>query len=642
MRASTRSRRVAPPRAALAAVRTGDDGNDPSVTSTGSNGEGATAASANRTIQRGAIASSGKGGHTKKAESVGKAKPMKRAKLTKKKGPIEFDEIDSRPPGKLPMMPLDILFEIFALLSPVELVKLMQTCKPIRAVLLSRKSLWAWKAARKNNPLREAPDPPSDISEPLWANLLFNGALCFNCGGKGAWRIDFMLRMRLCKKCLKAGLVNASNFKKKCPDLLPVVLDLVPCTNMSANGETQSDYYWIEDLQKMDAEVRELESSRPESVEAFFEERRSYVDVVSKSALTLEKQVSLVAHGSPWARYEAIKAHYEDLGYGYELQAHRFQYHPLVLSTALLTDEGFANIRKTLDPILSQIRKERVHDNRRYAIISRYRDYKKSLLPIQQVYLAQNGNDIARFSCFQPLLERDAALDVSEVEWIEAFHTMPDQLSRFIEARRDRYASLLPKGAYGPKRPMKFITLDSPAAELARARVELMSKFAGPLELAIATFVQPRNGGQTAYIARDFCNSWFAHSDWHFDDRSSRIVARMVRLLGLNPCETTAIEMDRLDRYFSCTTCHEQEHEKQKKAGGMLTIEGLNWRTMLWHLSCTHQDISPPISLVNLPLLSRREIPDYARGSWFCNHCMNDEAQAGTHREVAVNHLVTV
>ncbi len=28
------------------------------------------------------------------------------------------------------------------------------------------------------------------------------------------------------------------------------------------------------------------------------------------------------------------------MGYGYDLQAHRFQYHPLVLSTVLLTDEG--------------------------------------------------------------------------------------------------------------------------------------------------------------------------------------------------------------------------------------------------------------------------------------------------------------
>ncbi len=92
---------------------------------------------------------------------------------------------------------------------------------------------------------------------------------------------------------------------------------------MSASGETQSDYFWMEDIQKMDAKVRELESSRPESVEAFFEERRSYVELVlnvsidissptgalcyfsRQSALDLEKRVSLVTHGSRWARYEA-------------------------------------------------------------------------------------------------------------------------------------------------------------------------------------------------------------------------------------------------------------------------------------------------------------------------------------------------
>ncbi|KAA1473030.1 hypothetical protein DENSPDRAFT_839441 [Dentipellis sp. KUC8613] len=80
-------------------------------------------------------------------------------------------------------MPLDVLYEILSLLAPVDLVHLARTRKDIRAVLMSRKSSFAWKAARINNPGPTVPEPPEGMCEPSWANLLFGeDKQCSKCG----------------------------------------------------------------------------------------------------------------------------------------------------------------------------------------------------------------------------------------------------------------------------------------------------------------------------------------------------------------------------------------------------------------------------------------------------------------------------
>ncbi|KAI0061321.1 hypothetical protein BV25DRAFT_1916993, partial [Artomyces pyxidatus] len=70
-------------------------------------------------------------------------------------------------------MPLDILFELFSNLTPGDLLSLARTSKGLRSVLMSRKSVSVWKAARSQVPGLEAPEPPEDMSEPAWAQLLY-------------------------------------------------------------------------------------------------------------------------------------------------------------------------------------------------------------------------------------------------------------------------------------------------------------------------------------------------------------------------------------------------------------------------------------------------------------------------------------
>ena len=63
-------------------------------------------------------------------------------------------------------------------MGPMDLVNLARTSKALRQVLMSRKSMWVWIAARRNAGVVMVPDPPEDISEPAWALLLFGPAVC--------------------------------------------------------------------------------------------------------------------------------------------------------------------------------------------------------------------------------------------------------------------------------------------------------------------------------------------------------------------------------------------------------------------------------------------------------------------------------
>ncbi|KAG8900729.1 hypothetical protein FRC00_011612 [Tulasnella sp. 408] len=69
-------------------------------------------------------------------------------------------------------LPLDVVYEILGLLTPLELLRLARTNKALRSYLMSKRSLIAWKAARAAA-TPPVPICPTDMSEPQLAVLLF-------------------------------------------------------------------------------------------------------------------------------------------------------------------------------------------------------------------------------------------------------------------------------------------------------------------------------------------------------------------------------------------------------------------------------------------------------------------------------------
>lgn len=122
----------------------------------------------------------------------------------------------------LPEMPLDILYEIFGHLFPLDVLRLSRTTKASRDLLMRRSALFIWHSAFSNLPVTP-PSCPEDLNLPRWTSLLFEThcSVCLFrcmllssrlslrilrqfCSKHSVLKIFWMFRVRCCKRCLKS------------------------------------------------------------------------------------------------------------------------------------------------------------------------------------------------------------------------------------------------------------------------------------------------------------------------------------------------------------------------------------------------------------------------------------------------------
>ncbi|KAG2156687.1 uncharacterized protein EDB93DRAFT_927123 [Suillus bovinus] len=118
-------------------------------------------------------------------------------------------------------LPLDVLFEIFWYLHPLDLVHLTRVSKQFRLFLLScRKAKSIWTGALKR--VDRLPQCPSYLSEPAYANLLF-WPFCHRCHSS-CDVIQWELRIRCCDGCTTEMLISR--------EMLPLFIDHLNCLDV--------------------------------------------------------------------------------------------------------------------------------------------------------------------------------------------------------------------------------------------------------------------------------------------------------------------------------------------------------------------------------------------------------------------------
>ncbi|KAH8106823.1 hypothetical protein BXZ70DRAFT_252257 [Cristinia sonorae] len=106
---------------------------------------------------------------------------------------------------RLPDMPLDILFEIFGHLNPLDVLHLSRTSTALRNLLMHPSARPIWQAARES--VEDLPDLPADLSEPAYAHLVFD-TYCDFCLTSRVPKPMWMCRLRCCNKCLKTEFLT--------------------------------------------------------------------------------------------------------------------------------------------------------------------------------------------------------------------------------------------------------------------------------------------------------------------------------------------------------------------------------------------------------------------------------------------------
>ncbi|KAG7441586.1 uncharacterized protein BT62DRAFT_474258 [Guyanagaster necrorhizus] len=204
----------------------------------------------------------------------------KRTKITK------VTESERKKTGKkrdvslLTTMPLDILFTIFGMLFPRDLINLSRVDANFCRILTAHNVSFVWKAAREAEGVSE---PLHGIPEYRWVNLLCGNSVCDFCRAKKA-TVDWMLRRRVCKRCLKSNLICASRITRRFPDVNDNVLSLIPLTNVGPRKKhARSGYYWISDIMDTQARMKELEV-QPQRLAEFRTERKNLVEGISRDA----------------------------------------------------------------------------------------------------------------------------------------------------------------------------------------------------------------------------------------------------------------------------------------------------------------------------------------------------------------------
>ncbi|KAF8171119.1 hypothetical protein BJ912DRAFT_129806 [Pholiota molesta] len=274
--------------------------------------------------------------------------------------------------GLLPSVPLDVLFEIFSHLAPLDLLRLARTTKELRKLLLHRSSTFVWKAALST--VEGLPACPEDMSLPCWTNLVFDHH-CQNCLTNNVKKCDFALRVRYCKKCANDNLHQ-------------IILKAIPFSNRNMGNRVEKRCTVADRDRLLDEIEVVIESEDRNAIPDFVAKKCAEIDARQAHAQTCKMWMNDLLRSREReladcrkSRAEAIRAKLIELGYQAELdfldelkagvcainpwpRIVKFEDHPLVKPAKPLTEKTWAAMKDEMIKYITEasgLRKENMH-----------------------------------------------------------------------------------------------------------------------------------------------------------------------------------------------------------------------------------------------------------------------------------------
>ncbi|KAK2464756.1 hypothetical protein APHAL10511_003174 [Amanita phalloides] len=341
-------------------------------------------------------------------------------------------------------MPLDILYEIFCYLTSAELLKLSRTSKAFRRVLMSSSSVTVWKVARENIGL---PECPPDMIEPRWANLAFSPH-CHYCFTSGVRTVEWRFRMRICSKCAKNHLSEAT--------VMPAINGVHRSDSLVPNRPSSKRWktvYVTAEYEK----VRNLLSSltKEEDIAACISQRKEEVTKALGHALRCEEWAKNQNEDKAMERdrlreerKRAIIEKLKELGWGRDLESIRppdsLDELKNVREPKRLTDRIWINIQDPVLEFMAKMRRKRIERENKEIIMRRKRaamavlqQYKNDRLPYQEIM--PEPIDFCDMQPVKAIIDRP--LEVS-VDVASFSHLVPEFASLFATWRDEIHLKL--------------------------------------------------------------------------------------------------------------------------------------------------------------------------------------------------------
>ncbi|KAI0374172.1 hypothetical protein BV20DRAFT_962163 [Pilatotrama ljubarskyi] len=472
-----------------------------------------------------------------------------------------------------------VIGQIFALISPRDLLSLARTSKALRAFLMSRKSAAVWKKARMGWS-ESIPERPPRLSEPQFIEFLF-GTSCIRCGEPDVERTIWALCGRWCPPCKAERVVRASTIEyltdevardTRCKD------HFLPYARLMEPGEYWSMvYYDRQEAVKFKGQWKRCKA--PEEKKQLTEKWVASVKEQQKRAIALkawgevqDRKRAQERATKCRARAAAILERLKAEGWAEEInkmlidQLEKFYKLDVVDKPVPLTEDGWNDIKQGLFMHMGVVRTARLQEERYRLTLARLKILREVVAAFEDSLgprgatsdLRAEFADLAQLPVFRDLVE-------SPLESVtkETIH----DLRNAIPALQEEWYN---------KRKSEF-------EELVRKRRTLRTD-TEPLSLAIVTFDCtrcPRRGlrwpnvlahrcgrgvdytpESKAYMhaVLDLCHSYKLPYPWRRQSAfeasfASESAKDMIRACGYDPLRVTHKELQTQGKRLYCKIC---------------------------------------------------------------------------------------
>lgn len=514
---------------------------------------------------------------------------------------------------QLTEMPLDILFEIFGQLNPLDVLNLARTTKALRGILMQRSAVSVWKQACAN--ISGFPPCPEDLTEPQFINLAFGKQCHFCLSSTGTQVISWEERVRTCLKCIDKHFTSSNHgyvYIHGVPEKVATCIPVTRVTKASGRRPRLFIYRCDETIDRFKEEysarkddtqaVTEWISTKEKERVARLEHVKLCEKWVSEQNEDRLREVEVARN----RRKDLIIEKLSELGWGDEIakgqNRKRLSEHSLVTQKKELTDRVWNNVKDQLVAFMGALKVARSREDRKAMLKKRQHLIKQ----VRSDYVATCAvNEVippaSDFYLFPPLrhIVEDTPVEVEVT--LETFHEVMNLIPDFIavwkvqtcEKLRGMIAEANKKDepqVDTPVTPQPDVNLATAVFRCSKYECNLSRPLFYPAVLMHAcaseyTYIHAIEDDDEDLV--DFSTNcrlrpWNGGKVISFFTAASQTAAELVELCGRDRKTTTIQEMDCANPIFEC------EHCRSERQGRLM---------MTWRRGLTHTHFAGPAGL---------------------------------------------
>lgn len=527
---------------------------------------------------------------------------------------------------------LDIVFEIFGNLHPLDLLRISRISKEFRNLLMHKSSRHIWKSSLSSVVPTLPPCAPG-MTEPQWVSLVFD-TTCYVCQ-KTARKADWGLFIRICNKCAKSHLGSGMLFSPESEKT--DFMSLIPTRRDAAKPYRK--VWFKKELESIKTKCNAIQGA--EEKRKFVEDRKELVSSLKEHTTLCEAWAETIAESrsSELAdlkeeRFAAITAKLISLGWGMELDniqdPDSLRSHKHVKQPNPLTERTWKTIKPDLLIFMELMKKKRLDRELAALVVERkaiagkvLRTFKRSQLPWTDIM--PGVSDFLSFPEIKAVIDQAFEVEVDEQSFEALLPAFPGMIATWRESivkllvhQRKRLCKDQTEDDEEIMRQLKLATsvfkchscgddagdpyFDSIMYHNDGHHIELRCRpLFWPRVLAHRCATRPYDYGVSLMSFLDLRRDvpWTSNV-FLVDSQMAEIVKKIVILCGKDPSTTTVDDMDAADYRFACHTCADRdpvpdsskpstsnsapkETEAAAEGPALATVRAFSWRHAARH-----------------------------------------------------------